>query len=171
MATREKIIIILMIAVLGYGGFSYLVPSKDVALDFTKKVEEAKQFASTFSTALASAQIPETDKHLISKASIEWVKDPLLSIPLPVETKKKPDDQAKLQQMAKFIFSGFLNFGGRSLAVINGIEYEAGDEILNQPGYIVRRISPNQVEIGIRDEDENITIPLEEKSILPSGKQ
>jgi len=63
---------------------------------------------------------------------------------------------------AGFTYSGYLEIGDRRLAIINGIEYETGDE-LAMGGYIVRGIYPNRVVIEVKWRKEKIIVPLEEE--------
>ena len=55
--------------------------------------------------------------------------------------------------------------GDHSLAIINGIEYEAGDE-LDFGGHIVKSISPKRVVVGPAGDATNFILPLEENKTL-----
>jgi hypothetical protein len=53
--------------------------------------------------------------------------------------------------------------GDKRLAIINGVEYAAGDE-LEQGGYMVRSITPSRVVIvSTRDSKQKFIFPLEEQ--------
>ena len=64
-----------------------------------------------------------------------------------------------------FTYSGYLEMVGVRIAIINGMEYETGDEIVGGP-YVLRGIYPNRVVIGIKGVDGEkgkITVPIEEE--------
>ena len=48
---------------------------------------------------------------------------------------------------ARVQYTGFLQMGDTRLAIINGMEYEAGDQ-LEPGGFIIRRILPNHVVVA-----------------------
>jgi hypothetical protein len=60
------------------------------------------------------------------------------------------------------IYTGFLRMGEKKLAIINGMEYEAGD-ILEPDGFIIRSISPSRVVIApAGKKKKTLTLPMEE---------
>ena len=60
------------------------------------------------------------------------------------------------------LYTGYLRMGDKRLAIINGMEYEAGD-ILEPDGFIIRSISPRRVVIAPPGAKKNtIILPMEE---------
>ena len=51
--------------------------------------------------------------------------------------------------------------GAKNIAILNGLEYEEGEE-LEKSGFIIRKIFPEQVIIEIKGKQKEIAIPLEE---------
>jgi hypothetical protein len=52
--------------------------------------------------------------------------------------------------------------GSRHLAIINGTEYETGEELEKKEGFTVGTIYPNRVIIVLRGGNVKHSIPLEE---------
>ena len=61
----------------------------------------------------------------------------------------------------KLSYTGFLQVEDSLLAVVNGMEYETGEQ-LNQAGYYIKSISPAKVVIGIANNSKTIILPLDE---------
>jgi hypothetical protein len=64
-----------------------------------------------------------------------------------------------------FTYSGYLEMADKKLAIINGIEYKAGEMIVNGGGYIVSSIFPTRVALELIGGKNRITLPLEELNI------
>ena len=63
----------------------------------------------------------------------------------------------------KVTYTGFMKMGDKTFAIINGVEYAAGDS-LEQGDYMVRSITPDQVVIvSSRDSKQRFVFPLEEQ--------
>jgi hypothetical protein len=63
----------------------------------------------------------------------------------------------------KVSYTGFMKMGDKTFAIINGVEYAAGDP-LEQGDYMVRSITPSQVVIvSARDSKQRFVFQLEEQ--------
>ena len=67
----------------------------------------------------------------------------------------------KISPEETYRYTGYLQMGSRTMAIINGLEYQLGDE-LQSGGRIVKEIDPLKVVIGPRADDRNMILPLEE---------
>ena len=63
--------------------------------------------------------------------------------------------------VTKIIYSGYVDTGRKKMAIINGWEYEAGEEI-DLEGYVLKSVSPSRVLIRDRNTGGEIYIPLQE---------
>ncbi len=61
----------------------------------------------------------------------------------------------------KIIYSGYVDNGRTKMAIINGWEYETGQEI-DIEGYVLKSISPSRVLITNRNTGGEIYVPLQE---------
>ena len=79
--------------------------------------------------------------YILNKAQSAWKQDPLVQLEaqkVEVDTGPVPVLDARVQ------YTGFLQMGDTRLAIINGMDYEAGDQV-EPGGFIIRRIFPDQV--------------------------
>lgn len=166
MTTREKIIVGLMLLVVVFGAYELFLAPKPGAVPL-QKAPEGLESLNAFITKVAAANqkggLSETDAYIIKLAEADWKQDPMLdipkkSVPRPVEPVKKVEPALKLD----LVYTGYMDMGGKSLAIINGMEYETGDTI--EPGaLLIRRIYPNKIEVVATERGGKIfTIPLTE---------
>lgn len=101
----------------------------------------------TFITKVADktkSGLSEKQAYVLNKAQTAWKQDPLVQVEAnkaDVDTGPEPVLDARVR------YTGFLQMGDTRLAIINGMEYEAGDR-LEPGGFIIRRISPEQVVVA-----------------------
>ena len=98
--------------------------------------------------------------YVLQKAEAKWERDPLIQI----EPKTAEEEENSQQPVlpSKMTYSGFLRMGDKRLAIINGMEYEAGD-ILEPGGFIIRSISASRVVIASPgSKKKTINLPMEE---------
>jgi hypothetical protein len=126
--------------------------SLDTLNSFITKVAEAAQEG-----------LSETDSYIIQRAEAQWIQDPLIQIRKPPKVEVEPEDVVTTEvSELEIAYTGYIEMGIMRLAIINGNEYASGDR-LEQGDYIVRSISPTQVEIVTTDKNKNrFIIPLQE---------
>jgi hypothetical protein len=126
--------------------------SLDTLNSFITKVAEAAQEG-----------LSETDTYIIQRAEAQWIQDPLIRIRKPPKVEIEPEDVVTTEKPElEIAYTGYIEMGSMRLAIINGNEYETGDR-LEQGDYIVRSISPTQVEIVTTDTNRNrFIVPLQE---------
>jgi hypothetical protein len=160
MTKREKIIVFLMVISLVYGVYVFFLekPAKRTRTDTASKLDTFSKFINTI-TEMTKDGLTEIDEYIIENISAKWTKDPLLST-----RKVNPwdDGTGDIPDALKGIsYNGYLQMGSRHLAIINGTEYEAGEE-LEKGGFTVGKIYPNRVIIVLRGGKVKHSIPLEE---------
>ncbi|MBW2358691.1 MAG: general secretion pathway protein GspB [Deltaproteobacteria bacterium] len=70
--------------------------------------------------------------------------------------------EAEVLPEVTFSYSGYMEMGDRKIAIIDGMEYKTGEEIV-PGGFVIRAIYPNKIVIGIKGKEEEITVPLVEE--------
>lgn len=162
MAKREKIILAVMAVVVMFGLYDFLFSSgaKKKPLVAATGVADTNKFIADVAMSLKD-DLTETNMHIIQQARTEWGKDPFWQ--------KKPQQEAKTEvivesqkeakEQEKRIYTGYLEMGTQKLAIINGAEYELGDE-LSRGGPIVKSIDPKKVVIAMPETAEEIILPL-----------
>ncbi len=124
---------------------------------------------------LKEKDLSETDNYLIKQALAKWKREPFVKPQLyvkPVKLEEEDIDQEEeviTAQELNLIYSGYLEAVDKQLAIINGMEYEAG-EMLGQEGYFIKSILPARVVIGIIGRKNDIILPIEETDILSLEK-
>jgi hypothetical protein len=162
MNSREKIIVGLAVLALGYGAVELLLPRANVASVLKQQgMEQLNAFITKVADATRSGTA-ETSSILIQKAEAAWKQNPFMEIQKvkaaePAAT--RPKETAKRLDLA---YSGFIELGSKRLAIINGQEYETGDQ-LNPGGFTIKSILPTRVTIvSAGGEVAPIVLPLQE---------
>jgi hypothetical protein len=107
------------------------------------------------------AILTKTEDFIMLQAEAEWKRDPFLK-PGSFVKFGAENGQAGVLAEELFTYSGYLEIADKKLAIINGIEYKAGEMIVNGGGYIVSSISPTEAVLELTGGKNMITLPLEE---------
>ena len=161
MSKREKILVGLMILAVGYGIYIWFLPSlQQTATVFDGNEQKVLE---TFIHKVAGKTPTGISKNLayvLHKAETKWKQDPFIQIEPKAFEEEAESPQPVLT--TKIMYTGFLEMGDKRLAIINGMEYEAGD-ILEPGEYTIRSISPNRVIIALPGrQNKTMTLPMEE---------
>jgi hypothetical protein len=173
MSNREKIIVGLMLLTVVYGIYALFFEGKGkssitpiAAVSATKQLENLNAFITKVAEA-SRAGLSKKDKYIISRAESAWKQDPLTT----VELTDRPEDEINRQKkqitqttgpQLNVSYTGFMQMGDKKFAIIDGLEYTAGDELV-QGGFEVRSITPRQVVIVSTDRSKKKFIfPIEE---------
>jgi len=162
MSKREKIIVFFAALSIVYGFYVFYIeaPGKKEAVSKSSKLESLNTFISHVAE-LTKESLSEIDSYIIEKAPKQWDKDPLLASDSEFHFKAE-NMQADLSDLKVNIkYTGYLKMGAKNLAILNGLEYEEGEE-LEKGGFIIRKIHPEKVIIIIKGKQKEIAIPLEE---------
>jgi hypothetical protein len=111
------------------------------------------------------AILTKTEDFIMLQAEAEWKRDPFLKPGSFVKFGAEDGQAGVLAEELSFIYSGYLEMADKKLAIINGIEYKAGEMIVKGGGYIVSSISPTLVALELTGGKNMIIIPLEEINI------
>ena len=151
-----------MVLSLVYGFFVFFIeaPGKKGAMGQSSKLESLNKFISHVAE-LTKESLSEIDSYIIEKAPKQWDKDPLLSSDSEFQFKADNTEADVSALKVNIKYTGYLNMGAKNLAILNGLEYEEGEE-LEKGGFIIRKIYPERVIIVIKGQQEEINIPLEE---------
>ena len=166
----------MIIAVL-FGGYSFFFtsPSKTDIEGKGKGLEALNKFIVDVAENLKEKDLSETDNYLIKQALAKWKREPFVKPQLyvkPVKLEEEDIDQEEeviTAQELNLIYSGYLEAVDKQLAIINGMEYEAG-EMLGQEGYFIKSILPTRVVIGIMGRKNDIILPIEDTDTLSLEK-
>jgi len=160
MTKREKIIVGIMVLTLGYGAIELLLPRSKTgaAAPAVPNAESLNAFIARVADA-SKGSASESSALVIKKAEAGWNEDPFLVIrtPPPAAEARTPKETARATP--NLSYSGFLEIGPKRLAIINGMEYEAGDRV--DPGaFSIKSILPNKV--IMTSAQGEVVLPLQE---------
>lgn len=165
MSKREKIIVGLMVLAVLYGIYAIFFEAKFAqkkkAPVRTGTAASVDGFVAEITKNMVDMKQSESGQYVLNQAEAQWEKNPFL------ETEMIP--QSELNLAAKetvdvgslFTYSGYLKMGKRGMAIINGLEYEVG-EVIEDAGYMIRKITPTQVVIGMADNPEEFVLLIAE---------
>jgi hypothetical protein len=98
----------------------------------------------------------------IQKAAKPWKKDPFLNLKHQNPVIEVPTGESlDTAEADKLSYSGYLQMGTRTLAIIDGIEYEAGERLTDRPGLTLQRISSDRAVLVQTDTGARIVVPME----------
>jgi hypothetical protein len=165
---REKLIILVMFLAVAYGVYAvfFSSPSKTTIVDKGPKLNELNKLVTTVSQSLTQESLSEADIYIIKRAEAPW-RDDLFSERYekkPTEEDKKKGVADSTPQKSTFTYSGFMEIGRERIAIINGMQYQTGDEV-KPDGYIVRAIHPKKVILEIKGKKEKIILPISEEEL------
>ena len=165
--TKQQIIILsIMAIVILFAIYDFLTASrsKSEPIDFGKKTSELQAFLTDLTSRLPKGSLPSADAYILSRAQSEWAHDPFYERKSFREWEKRKE-RAKAgggaMQRVSFSYSGYLKVMDKNLAIINGVEYETGDQ-LEIEGYVLKKIYPGRVVIVNERSGAKFDIPLQE---------
>jgi hypothetical protein len=165
--TRQQMIILsIMALVVLFAVYDFFIAprSKAELIDIGKKTSELEAFLTDITSKLPKGSLPTSDAYVLSRAETGWVHDPFYerkSIREWDKRKERAKAGGGMSQRVSFSYSGYLKVRDKNLAIINGVEYEAG-EALEIEGYILKKIYPGKVVIVNEKSGAKFDVPLQE---------
>lgn len=152
---RRNIIVVVAVLAVLYGLFGLATASriKKGGPAGAKAPAELQAFISQISADLGGGGF---DSYVVSRAERPLGRNPFFRKGTKVSGKvsgRTPDPA--------FSYKGYIEAGGRGLAVINNAEYKAGEQ-LEQEGFFLKEISPSRVVIENRPAKTEFAVPLHE---------
>ncbi len=164
--TRQQIIIIsIMVLVVLYGAYDFfIVPrTKSVSFDAGKKPVELEAFTADVMANMAKVSLSAADAYTINRAETEWTRDPFYEKKSFRDWKMLKEPGAGKDSKAEpgFNYSGYLSIDNKEMAIINGVEYESGDN-LDIEGYVLEKISTDRVVIVNKESRSRFEVSLQD---------
>jgi hypothetical protein len=165
---REIIILVIMAVVVLLGIYMlFIAPSgKKSKTGSTAATAPAAQqaqvktgsFAGDINAALVESQISDFDKYVVKRAGMDIRSNPFIKKDVYREWLAK--DNKAITGM-KLIYSGYVDSKKDIIAIINGIEYRAGEKLAEE-GFILKHIMPSKVLIFDKRSGTSMEIPIQE---------
>lgn len=169
LTTRQIVILGVMVLVILYGAYDLLSAGrkKPAAADPAKAATDVSAFITEITASVVTASPSPVDAHMIKRAEAPWTKDPFYERKTHAEwapakePSQVPGVSAPGASKAQFNYTGFVDGGGKRIAVINGNEYGTGDA-LDVEGYVLKAITPSRISVYNRETRRTFDIPLQE---------
>ena len=163
MSKREKIILVVMLLAVIYGIYAIFLSSpKKVSFQGTEaELETLDKLVTEMSQ---QEDLSEKDAYTIAMAEEGWPTDPFYKKEVSwVRASYEPSGStADAPQEVSFNYTGYMETDRKRLAIINGVEYQTGEE-LDPGGYIVQGIFDNRVLIEVKGKQRRIVVPIVEE--------
>ncbi|MDD4861659.1 MAG: hypothetical protein PHI33_06075 [Smithellaceae bacterium] len=158
---EKRQIIILAVAALFalYAAYEFLI-----ARPSAKKIKaeanpvQVESFVSTLSSDLMKYKVVGVDTYIIKKAETDWNKSPFWE---KVSYREFTGNKAGGVAAAKIIYSGYVDTGSKKIAIINGLEYEAG-ESLDVDDFALKRVTPSRILVVNPKTGSELYFPIQE---------
>jgi len=160
MSKREKVLLGLMGLALLYGLYALLLAPAPTTNNsgLQAKGAPSSDLARQIVEGLEKDALSQTEIYILAKVEPEWSQDPFLGKPfLCVAELPKTEQSPEIQ----LTYSGYVVAGNKALAIINGIEYQTGDE-LELGGYTVMSMDPEKVVLQPRGKKGVVIVPFVE---------
>jgi len=161
---RLILILVVTMAVVLYGAYELffgMLSKKSVSKTKSNPVE-INTLVSGISGSLLKNTPMGIEAYLIGRAEEKWEKDPFLQRTLYGEmVAKEKDASADDKAAVKIVYSGYIDAGKTKMAIINGVEYRAGEK-LEMEGYVLKRITPSRVLVLNKNTGSEAEIPIQE---------
>ncbi|MDD4073306.1 MAG: hypothetical protein PHY78_13200 [Desulfobacterales bacterium] len=165
MSKREKIILAITLLVGLYGFYSFIGTAavKNKPKDAAKAVNDLTGFMTDITQTITGQTNTESDDYILKLASDEWQRMPFVEPDSTSASSATAPGRTDSETAAAvtFVYSGYLALGKKQLAIIDGIEYEVGEQ-LAKTDYVVQQITPRQVMVKSADGKNGITLTLDE---------
>lgn len=153
MILREKILLGLCgVAALGAG--AYYVPSlleADAKAASERKATDYKALFEGVQNSLKRGELTNREERILNTAASRWSSSPLRTSPLPppIEEDEKPDE-SKGDEVVILIpvpqYIGYIKIGNHEVAIIDGVDYRAGDFLVEGEFKLVQ-ILPDRIKV------------------------
>lgn len=168
MEKREKILLIL-VAIAAVGAGVYLLSHPKAAGKSIQQLVADRNLNATVIAADKEAkkdEFTDLERYKLVMAEKPWTSDPFYDRD---KYRKAQDPKAvKLSPAQDLKYTGFVILDAKRFAVINGLEYEVGDE-LDKKGLFITSITEQNVIIGQRNEQGAVvpqfSVPITEDAL------
>jgi hypothetical protein len=115
-------------------------------------------FVSTITADLAQYKMAGVNAYIATNAEMSWGASPFWEH---ASFNEFSGNEKGGGSVVKIVYSGYVDTGRKKMAIINGWEYEAGEE-LDVEGYVLKSVSPSRVLITNSNTGGEIYVPLQE---------
>jgi hypothetical protein len=143
-----------------YGYYVFFIESASTSVPSptNTRLDSFNKFITQVSE-LTRKGLSDADMYVIDRISTKWTKDPLLTTLPSISVASNTQASSSNEGPTDLNYSGFLQMGRKNMAIINGVEYEKGEELISGD-YTIRSITPLEVVLIKKGANKTVTIPL-----------
>ena len=160
--TRQIIILAIAALCVLYAVYELLIArpaaQKAKAVATENNTVAVQSFVNTLSSDLTKYKVAGVDAYIAKRAEADWNKNPFWEKTSYREFAGKEEGGVAA---AKIIYSGYVETGGKKVAIINSFEYEAGEK-LDVEGYVLKQVTPLRVLVVNRETGSELYVPIQE---------
>ena len=166
MAKREQIMLIVVgILLVGFLVYSLMGDDKPGAADVVVTNEQLDAIKAKVTAEAQQEKFSDLELYKLEQAETPWTSSPFYDR---VRDAVERQEQVKGAQLVsadslKLHYTGFVEIDEHLYAIINGLEYETGEEVVDAPGVFLTNIKVNEVILGQR----NSTGDIVDQYLLP----
>lgn len=163
---REVVILVIMAVAILYGVATFILgkSTKKVAVDAAHASAELKTLTSEIALSMTKNALSSGEAYAINRAEEPWQNDPFYerkAYEAMLKSKETNKALSDINKKVTFSYTGYMEYHGRRVAIVNGLEYSAG-EPLETRGYVLRTISPRHVVIENIIERVKMEVPIDD---------
>lgn len=158
MTRRERIIVAATVVAALYGGYQFLAPKAKKPSSGQRGVvsENLTPFAAEVVGRMRKLDAGGTDAYVVARGNSPWPSNPFF------QGRIQPEEEAAAAMAVETVvdqlsFSGYLQIGDRTFAIINGTEYETGETL---PGFGLTVVSIEPKRVALSEDGGSGTVVL-----------
>ncbi|MGV8079168.1 MAG: hypothetical protein AB2L22_03790 [Syntrophales bacterium] len=166
--TRQIVILAIMAVAILYAAYEILGPRLGMKGPAKKAATTAdvQKFVAETSAGLAAQASGELEVYAAVRAETPWGRDPFMDRGAYIEYAALQEGILKNKAAASgkaitFAYTGYLEAGKRRVAIINGVEYNAGEPLVEE-GYVLRAVDKSKVVIEKKLEGVKFDVLIQE---------
>lgn len=155
MEKREKILLVILVIVIGFGAYTYLFSGEKVtSVSDLVNVDELNRIKTDVDKKLDENPLTKIERFRLEQAERPWNMDPFYDRTQDMAQEAEVDTQFPADVDLRY--TGYIRIGDEIVyAIINSMEYKVGDEI-EVEGFYLFDITKDKVVVGKQDEEGNI---------------
>ncbi len=169
MKQSEKVLIILAVIAVLVGGAVYLSGSvskktePESAVDMAEKLEKMTADVDKANKVVQASEPGVLAAYVVAHSAVSYASDPFFyrAEAPEVEVEQVMEEEGEGPSIV-LVYSGFMEVGGRRMVILNGQEYELGDDVA-ATGFILRKIRRDWVELAGREGKFFLRVPFAEE--------
>lgn len=160
MTRRERILLGAACLTIAYGAYGFVNPLIEKEAQATMediRVQQAAALEEAIRTAtedLRPEDLGPTETRVMALLRENRDRNAFLD---PANLPRSVEPEKPLGNDPPFEYSGYLQVGGKAFALINGVEYQVGEE-LAEGGYALKRATPDQAVVVRKGDSREIVV-------------